>query len=374
MNTNILTSLQIKVNDIWFINIGMAVVDILYQNTIIQIDADNISTTLLSKTFITVKNLFCFGSNDVVIVIRAGAVSNETIYYKILNNINQIVDKTHLHFFMEDLFTTETNTPEIELMRNISKYFNLEYTVYHCEKNNFTKYFDWYVVDSVISLTTLPNIHPYFSKKICCLNRRYTDYRYLASAFLSNYVNDVSLTQHYSLPVVENSLIQTDKLDYKLNIETGLAILQGQGRINSHQIPVDVDYTSKQASDKLIAVTQDCFCSLVTESKFHSSRPNFSEKTLRAIISGRPFVLLAPQGTLQLLRDLGVKTFSQFWDESYDLEADSTKRFEKVMFVIKEILEKEHLDIEPMMPILEHNQKHLGSIPKQMHRLLNQRP
>ena len=97
MNTNILTSLQIKVNDIWFINIGMAVVDILYQNTIIQIDADNISTTLLSKTFITVKNLFCFGSNDVVIVIRAGAVSNETIYYKILNNINQIVDKTHLH-------------------------------------------------------------------------------------------------------------------------------------------------------------------------------------------------------------------------------------------------------------------------------------
>jgi hypothetical protein len=44
------------------------------------------------------------------------------------------------------------------------------------------------------------------------------------------------------------------------------------------------------------------------------------------------------------------------------------------MFVVKEILEKENLDIEPMMPLLEYNQQQLGSIPKRMYRLLNQRP
>lgn len=272
------------------------------------------------------------------------------------------------------MFTTETNIPELNFIKKVSGYFKLEHTVYHCEKNNFTRYFDWYVADSVLSLTELPSIHQFFSKKICCFNRRYTDYRYLASAFLSNYTNHVSLTQHYSLPTVENSLIDIDRLDYKLQIKTGLSILHGQGRINSYQTPVDVDYTSKQASDKLIAITQDSFCSLVTESKFHSTMPNFSEKTLRAIISGRPFVLLAPAGTLQLLKDLGFKTFSRYWDESYDLEQDSTKRFEKVMFVVKEILEKENLDIEPMMPLLEYNQQQLGSIPKRMYRLLNQRP
>jgi len=370
MNTNIITPLQIKVNDIWFINMGMAVVDILYQNTIIQIDIDNVSKASLSEPFISIKSLFCFEPTDVVVVIRAGTVHNKKIHHKILNNINQIVDKNHLHFFIEDLFTTDTNAPELDLITQISKYFNLKYTIYHCEKNNFTKYFDWYVVDSIRSLSTLPNIHPYFSKKICCLNRRYTDYRYLASAFLSNYINDISLTQHYSLPTVENSLIDIDKLDYRLNIKTGLSILHGQGRITNYQTPVDVDYTSKQASDKLIAITQNCFCSLVTESKFHSSMPNFSEKTLRAIISGRPFVLLAPQGTLQLLKDLGFKTFNKFWDESYDLELDPTKRFEKAMFVVKEILEKEHLDIESMMSILQHNQQHLASIPKRMYQLL----
>jgi hypothetical protein len=349
-------------------------VDIFYQNTIIHISVDNVSKASLAGPFMTIKSLFCFKPDDVVVVIRAGAVHHEKVHYKIMNNINQIVDKNHLHFFIEDLFTTDTDPPELDLIKKISKYFNLEYTIYHCEKNNFTKYFDWYVADSVLSLTELPSIHQHFSKKICCLNRRYTDYRYLASAFLSNYANDVSLTQHYSLSTVENSLISVDKLDYKLNIKTGLAILHGLGRINNQQTPIDVDYTSKQASDKLIAITQNCFCSLITESKFHSGMPNFSEKTLRAIISGRPFVLLAPVGTLQLLKDLGFKTFSKFWDESYDLELDSTKRFEKAMFVVKEILEKESLDIEPMMSILEHNQQHLASIPKQMYRLLNQRP
>jgi hypothetical protein len=352
----------------------MAVVDIFYQDKIIQIDPTSVSVNSISGPFISIKNLFRFGSNDVVIVIRANAVSNEKIYHKTLNHINQIKDKTHLYFFIEDLFTTETNIPELVFIKKVSDYFKLHYTVYHCEQNTFTKYFDWYVADSVLSLTELPSIHQFFSKKICCLNRRYTDYRYLASAFLSNYANHVSLTQHYSLPTVENSLIDIDQLDYKLQIKTGLSVLHGQGRINNYQTPVDVDYTSKQSSDKLIAITQDCFCSLVTESKFHSNMPNFSEKTLRAIVSGRPFVLLAPAGTLQLLKDLGFKTFSRYWDESYDLEQDSTKRFEKVMFVVKDILENENLDIEPMMPLLEYNQKQLGSIPKRMYRLLNQRP
>ncbi len=352
----------------------MAVVDIFHQDKVTQINSDSVSVSPISGPYISIKNLFRFGLNDVVIVIRANAVSNEKIYHKTLNHINQITDKKHLHFFIEDLFTTETNIPELNFIKKVSGYFKLEHTVYHCEKNNFTKYFDWYVADSVLSLTELPNIHQFFSKKICCFNRRYTDYRYLASAFLSNYPNHVSLTQHYSLPTVENSLIDIDQLDYKLQIKTGLSILHGQGRINNYQTPVDVDYTSKQASDKLIAITQDSFCSLVTESKFHSTMPNFSEKTLRAIISGRPFVLLAPAGTLQVLKDLGFKTFSRYWDESYDLEQDATKRFEKVMFVVKEILEKENLDIEPMMPLLEYNQQQLGSIPKRMYRLLNQRP
>lgn len=347
----------------------MAVVDIFYQNNVIQIGKMSVSVTPASEPFISIAGLFKFQPHDIVVVIRAGAVTNDQILHRTLNQINQITDKSHLHFFIEDLFTTEVDPIELEFIEKVSKYFKLKSTIYHCEKNNFTKYFDWYVADCVLSNKHLPEIHPYFSKKICCLNRRYTDYRYLASAFLSNYPNHVALTQHYSLPTVENSLINLDQLDTDLNIKTGLSILHGQGKLNNYLAPVDVDYTSSEGVNKLLAITQDSFCSLVTESKFHSTMPNFSEKTLRAIISGRPFILLAPSGTLQLLKDLGFKTFSRYWDESYDLETDSTKRFEKVMLVVKDILEKESLDIEPMLAILEHNQEQLKSIPKRMYKL-----
>ena len=351
----------------------MAVVDILYQTnvrSIIQIMPDSVCKTPASEPFVSIDSLFKFDLEDVVIVIRAGAVSNKKVFYKTVNHLSQIQNKKHLHFFIEDLFTVSDSPPEIDFISKISKSINVPYTIYHCEKNNFTKYFDWYVADSIISLKDIPEISTNFSKKICCFNRRYTDYRYLASAFLSNYINHVSLTQHYSLSSVENCSIDIDRLNYILNIKTGLGILRSRGKNSDHTVPIDIDYTSQKSSSKLIAITQDSFCSLVTESKFRSTIPNFSEKTLRAVISGRPFVLLAPTGTLQLLRDLGFKTFSRYWDESYDLETDSTKRFEKVMFVVKDILEKENLDIEPMLSVLKHNQEQLKSIPRQMFELL----
>ncbi len=68
----------------------MAMVDIFHQDKIIQIDPDNASANPISGPFISIKNLFRFGLNDVVIVIRANAVSNEKIYHKTLNHINQI--------------------------------------------------------------------------------------------------------------------------------------------------------------------------------------------------------------------------------------------------------------------------------------------
>lgn len=341
----------------------------------IQITEENISNSIVyTKPFSVADSLFNFSVGDIVIIVRAGAVYNKKIKDRTLNVLSQLTEKKHLHFFVEDLFTTDVDFPELQFVESLAKSLGTPHTTYCCEKNNFTKYFDWFVFDSAVSIFELPKITTNFSKKICCLNRRYTDYRYLASAFLSNYSDHVSLTQHYSLDDVENCKIDIDKLDYRLNIKTGLSILQSREKINDYTQPVDVDYISEHAVKKLISITQDSFCSLVTESKFHSTMPNFSEKTLRAIISGRPFVLLAPPGTLQLLRDLGFKTFSKYWDESYDLELDSTKRFEKVMFVVKDILEKESLDIEPMLSVLKHNQEQLKSIPRRMYQLLDQRP
>ena len=38
-----------------------------------------------------------------------------------------------------------------------------------------------------------------------------------------------------------------------------------------------------------------------------------------------PFVMVSKKGTLKYLRDIGFKTFGDFWDESYDDEEDDNK-------------------------------------------------
>lgn len=351
----------------------MYTVDVFYKDVdafqMIQVSATNIAESAVSQTFLTVANVFEFEIGDVIIVIKAGAVCDNKIIHRVANLIHQRTLKTHCYFFIEDLFTQYPYPPELALIEQIVKYHNLPHTVYHCEKNLLTRYYDWFLVDSVLSHKHLPNITTTFSTTLCCLNRRYTDYRYLACAVLANY-QQVSVTQHYSLNQIENCAIDCNRLDPALQLENGLSILQSAGKQQNHHHMVEVDYTSPNAVQQLIKVTQNSYCSLVTESKFHSNMPNFSEKTLRAIVSGRPFLLLAPAGTLQLLRDLGFQTFSKYWNETYDHVTDSTERFQQVMLTIMGILETKDLSLEPMMHILEHNQQQIQYLPERMNKLL----
>ena len=51
-----------------------------------------------------------------------------------------------------------------------------------------------------------------------------------------------------------------------------------------------------------------------------------TEKTIKPLLIGQPFVIYASQGFLQHLKDLGFETFGTLWDESYDQEPDYKKR------------------------------------------------
>jgi len=71
-------------------------------------------------------------------------------------------------------------------------------------------------------------------------------------------------------------------------------------------------------------------CSIVLETVY-DGRIHLTEKTLRPIACGHPFIILNGSGTLNYLRSYGFKTFHPFIDESYDLETDSNKRMSMVL-------------------------------------------
>ena len=97
----------------------------------------------------------------------------------------------------------------------------------------------------------------------------------------------------------------------------------------------------------------------VSETVYTGRRLHLTEKSFKPIALGMPFVLTATAGSLAYLRSYGFQTFSEFWDESYDLETDDFVRAEKVAAVLKQLDdlsadEKQKL-FQACWPVIEHN-------------------
>jgi hypothetical protein len=79
------------------------------------------------------------------------------------------------------------------------------------------------------------------------------------------------------------------------------------------------------------------FVHITSETYFFSDIIHITEKSFKPILYKQPFIVLAAPNFLASLRELGFKTFSDIWDESYDTEKNHTKRFYMILALIKEI-------------------------------------
>lgn len=70
---------------------------------------------------------------------------------------------------------------------------------------------------------------------------------------------------------------------------------------------------------------------IVLETLFDDTRWHLTEKSLRPIACGKPFMLAATPGSLQYLRNYGFETFSGLIDESYDLVVEPHLRLQAIV-------------------------------------------
>lgn len=63
---------------------------------------------------------------------------------------------------------------------------------------------------------------------------------------------------------------------------------------------------------------QTSFCSIVCETGPTAHKPNFSEKTFRAIMQGHPIIFIGAADSVGMLRDLGFDMYDDIIDHSYD--------------------------------------------------------
>jgi hypothetical protein len=82
---------------------------------------------------------------------------------------------------------------------------------------------------------------------------------------------------------------------------------------------------------------QNGFLYVCTETVFDYPCTFLSEKSFKGITAKRPFVIFGAAGSLSTLRDLGFKTFSKWWDESYDSDPDPDTRFMAAFEIVETI-------------------------------------
>lgn len=76
-------------------------------------------------------------------------------------------------------------------------------------------------------------------------------------------------------------------------------------------------------------------CSVVLETVY--DRIHLTEKTLRPLACGHPFLLLNGAGALEKIREYGFKTFQPYINESYDKEPNPNKRMQMVLNEMRRI-------------------------------------
>lgn len=112
---------------------------------------------------------------------------------------------------------------------------------------------------------------------------------------------------------------------------------------------------------------------VVLETLFDDDRLHLTEKSLRPIACGQPFILAGTHGSLEYLRSYGFKTFGHMWDERYDLIKDPEERLIRIADLMRQIAnwtpKVRERKMAQAQAIADYNKKHFFS--KEFFNLIN---
>ena len=167
------------------------------------------------------------------------------------------------------------------------------------------------------------------------------------------------LATYIKYGVFNKGKVSVGEYNYKTNDQYGIdtEYFAELSKLSPRSISDDLNYNL--ASNINIEDHKKTFVSIVTETLTSSDTLFLSEKTWKPIQLGHPFMILGCPGTLDLLKQRGYKTFSKFWDESYDILDSDVERADiivKNIETLSKLTLQELKDLrEKLEPILEHN-------------------
>jgi hypothetical protein len=292
-----------------------------------------------------------------------GFFDNNEIHKEVLNRIRS---KT-AYFLITVLYEGYMDD---EFLDHMSKYFSsknipLTQIVYlsncyngqqiyedYCQRNGkiaemHIEYFPIFRIDKCDVRSALSTVTEYKTgprkKTFLCFNRRYNDHRLML--YLKMVKAGLTDQSYYSMdkiqPESNRSFIENSK--YLLTKFPDMDIDSTDVLEADKLLPLILDnanfsrYPMESSADPVKHLYDSSLINIVTETYFFNKTIHITEKTYKPIAFMQPFVLVGAAKSLQHIKDMGFKTFGEFWDESYDQETNDKKRFEMIISVLKQI-------------------------------------
>ena len=163
-----------------------------------------------------------------------------------------------------------------------------------------------------------------FTQDFLIYNRAWSGTREYRLYFLDQVVR-AGLTKHCrtSFSPEDSGVHHSQHVFVNPRLSIGTTDLDTVLPLNTHNSDASADYNNQDYAQTGIEI--------VLETLFDDDRWHLTEKALRPIACGKPFMLVATAGSLKYLRSYGFETFDDFIDESYDLETDPVARLSAVI-------------------------------------------
>lgn len=288
-----------------------------------------------------------------------------------------------------------TNNNILECLDSFCKNNNIKFNVNLCEflhhdfKNQFTN-LNFYNNDIFLKLVSyflprgIPPTHDTINKKFVCTTYRHHPSRYFILSFLSFDIDNVLLS--YPKLIKEQGIINYSFVG-ESNIEPFVTFLQkkdfkcfnkllrGFKNLKTNApLFIDIKKVTKDNfsefydqenffNSTIFECYNQSFCSIVCESVYDYFSPVLSEKLFMSFALKKPFILVGPKHSLRYVKELGFKTFSGFFNESYDDIECHNERMYKIFSLIDELSQLTTFEQSKILvdinEILEHNKNHV---------------
>jgi hypothetical protein len=135
----------------------------------------------------------------------------------------------------------------------------------------------------------------------------------------------------------DNFILRYSGQDHAMNSKSLDVFEFDPGQFDPYTSIIDKHYHNVSQTVPVNLYNQSYF-NLVVETDIDYSDSFFpTEKIIKTLFTGMPFVVVSTPHFLTNLHDLGFKTYNQIWNESYDSELDHNIRLDKIVDLCQQL-------------------------------------